>query len=78
MSFENDKEAQAQAYRTVADRRRAALSELDSASFNRWHVKAVMTAGVGFFTESVEEATPRGKTDNEVPTTFFPSPSPPP
>lgn len=51
MSFDNDKEAQAQAYRTVADRRRAALSEIDNASFSKFHVKAVMTAGVGFFTE---------------------------
>lgn len=51
MSFDNAKEAQAQAYLSVADRRRAALSEIDNARFSWFHVKACLTAGVGFFTE---------------------------
>jgi hypothetical protein len=40
-------------YTTLSERRRAALEEIDNASFNRFHVKACAVAGVGFFTDAV-------------------------
>lgn len=40
-------------YNSLSDRRRAALEEIDNASFNRFHVKACAVAGVGFFTDAV-------------------------
>lgn len=40
-------------YNSLSERRRAALEEIDNASFNRFHVKACAVAGVGFFTDAV-------------------------
>ncbi|KAH7884621.1 major facilitator superfamily domain-containing protein [Phlebopus sp. FC_14] len=36
------------------DRRRAALAEIDNASFSWFHVKVCMVAGVGFFTDAYD------------------------
>lgn len=36
------------------ERRRAALDEIDNASFSRFHVKTVFVAGVGFFTDAYD------------------------
>jgi hypothetical protein len=46
-------ESAQQGYTTLSERRRAALEEIDNASFNRFHVKACAVAGVGFFTDAV-------------------------
>lgn len=35
------------------ERRRLALAEIDKAPFGWYHVRAVMVAGIGFFTDSV-------------------------
>jgi hypothetical protein len=51
-----DPELSQQGYTTLSDRRRAALEEIDNASFNRFHVKACAVAGVGFFTDAVSNA----------------------
>jgi MFS transporter, PHS family, inorganic phosphate transporter len=37
---------------TVAERRRAALEEIDNAKFSFFHVKICLVAGVGFFTDA--------------------------
>ncbi|KZO99324.1 phosphate permease [Calocera viscosa TUFC12733] len=39
---------------TLDARRRAALAEVDSAKFSWFHVKAVLVAGVGFFTDAYD------------------------
>jgi len=39
---------------SLDQRRRAALSEVDNASFNRFHVKVCFVAGVGFFTDAYD------------------------
>ena len=36
------------------ERRRAALAEVDNAEFSWWHVKIVLVAGVGFFTDAYD------------------------
>ncbi|KAJ9115933.1 hypothetical protein QFC22_005076 [Naganishia vaughanmartiniae] len=41
-------------YTSLSERRRAALEEIDNASFNRFHVKACAVAGVGFFTDAYD------------------------
>ncbi|KAJ9093233.1 hypothetical protein QFC19_008439 [Naganishia cerealis] len=43
-----------QGYNSLSERRRAALEEIDNASFNRFHVKACAVAGVGFFTDAYD------------------------
>ena len=37
---------------TLDERRRAALAEVDSAAFSRFHIKIILVAGVGFFTDA--------------------------
>jgi PHS family inorganic phosphate transporter-like MFS transporter len=37
---------------TLEERRRAALEEIDSASFSWFHVKVAAVAGVGFMTDA--------------------------
>ena len=37
---------------TLDERRRAALAEVDNASFSRFHLKIILVAGVGFFTDA--------------------------
>ncbi|QRW18214.1 Sugar (and other) transporter [Rhizoctonia solani] len=39
---------------TYDERRRAALREVDEAKFSRFHVKACLVAGVGFFTDAYD------------------------
>lgn len=39
---------------SLAQKRQAALAELDSATFNRFHLKIMMVAGVGFFTDAYD------------------------
>ncbi|GJJ08287.1 hypothetical protein Clacol_002497 [Clathrus columnatus] len=39
---------------SLAHKRRAALSEIDNARFNRFHVKVCLIAGVGFFTDAYD------------------------
>lgn len=39
---------------TLDQRRRAALEEVDNASFSWFHVKVVLVAGVGFFTDAYD------------------------
>ncbi|THG97084.1 hypothetical protein EW145_g7675 [Phellinidium pouzarii] len=39
---------------TLDQRRRAALAEVDNASFSWFHVKVVLVAGVGFFTDAYD------------------------
>ncbi|EIN10015.1 phosphate permease [Punctularia strigosozonata HHB-11173 SS5] len=39
---------------TLDERRRAALAEVDNASFSWFHVKVCMVAGVGFFTDAYD------------------------
>jgi PHS family inorganic phosphate transporter-like MFS transporter len=40
--------------RSLSERRRAALEEVDNAAFSRFHVKACAVAGVGFFTDAYD------------------------
>jgi hypothetical protein len=40
--------------RSLSERRRAALEEVDNAKFSRFHVKACAVAGVGFFTDAYD------------------------
>lgn len=40
--------------KSAGDRRRAALAEIDEASFSWVHVKACLVAGVGFFTDAYD------------------------
>ncbi|PAV16095.1 phosphate transporter [Pyrrhoderma noxium] len=39
---------------TLDERRRAALAEVDSAAFSRFHIKIILVAGVGFFTDAYD------------------------
>jgi PHS family inorganic phosphate transporter-like MFS transporter len=39
---------------SAAERRRAALEEIDEAKFSWFHVKACIVAGVGFFTDAYD------------------------
>ncbi|WRT64057.1 phosphate:H+ symporter [Kwoniella shivajii] len=55
MSHHFDAEkARADAVVPAADRRRAALAEIDEASFSWFHAKACIVAGVGFFTDAYD------------------------
>jgi PHS family inorganic phosphate transporter-like MFS transporter len=40
----------------VNERRRLALAEIDKAPFGWYHVRAIMVAGIGFFTDSVQSS----------------------
>lgn len=48
-------------YAHIADpneRRRLALADIDSAPFGWYHVRAVVVAGVGFFTDAYDVRSP--------------------
>jgi len=40
------------------ERRRIALAEIDNGSFGWHHARAVMVAGIGFFTDAYDVSTP--------------------